>query len=947
MKRIVFFVLFLAAVVNAQEKILQDGNTFYLSNTLVVKLKENAEPQNVFEKISPKLSVQKFEKIFKDEKPALHKGSSGIERIYVMEFLRDENPVTAAKRLKQLQEVEWVEPKYVRQVVYTPNDPKFIKDKADTNKQTNLKRILAEQAWDITKGDSSVVIGIVDTGVDWTHPDLSANIFRDANGKLVGYDFGGSNGTADDDPIEDQTTTSFTGYHGTHVAGIASAVTDNNKGIASIGFNCSILPVKASRGDRRDFANNPYIFYGYEGIKYAADNGAKVINCSWGGYSYSRFEQETIDYAISKGALVISSAGNNGVSIPFYPASYKGVLSVGWLSTDTEDNVGNYGLYVDVTAPGSSIYSSWPSFVTQIDSPYIAISGSSMSAPLVSGLAGLVFTKFPHYTPLQAAERIRVSCDDVYGINPDSLKFLLGRGRINAYNALKDTAFTSVRGTEINFVEHGSGNGILQSGETANIEITFTNFLQKINGGSVQLIIDDPSATVKTSVIQLPALDTLQTFTTSAFEFEIAANAPYNHSLKMRLEISADNYSDFQWFETRINQTYDTHNSGRITMSVTSKGALGFNDYFDNQEGSGFRYTSGENQMFEGAFMYGTSAERLMDVARISSSQSTDFQIVEPVKITNDGTAADQVGFTIFNDNGSGASSLGITTNFYSYSFSSSPDDGYIILRTELVNSTQQNIDNLYAGYFIDWDMPESDYSHDITVYDSEDNFGYAYNAISTNLYAGTALISSNSYGYYPIDNASATGLLANGFSDADKWFTLSNGITNGFNDTTDISYIISGGPFNIPAGGKTNVAFAIAAGVSLDELKNAIKQSRIKYQLITDVENETTQLPNEFVLKQNYPNPFNPATTIEYVIPGVETGYIPSLQQVTLKIYDILGREIATLVNEQQLPGKHSVEFRTQPARQGGNAELSSGIYFYRLSVGKYAATRKMILLK
>ncbi len=945
-----FFALyFLFSFFIYSQEVVQKGNQLYLSNTLVIKLREAETETVTSSKIFKELNAKRFEKVFREENRVLFKGESPLQNIYLLSYSSNEDPIIAAKKINQLSNVEWAEPQYVRQVVYEPNDPKFLSDKADTNLQTNLKRIFAEEAWDITKGDSLVIIGIVDTGVDWNHPDLTANILKDNSGYVIGHDFGGLDGTGDDDPSEDEAQNSF-GYHGTHVAGIAAAATDNNIGIASIGFNSTILPVKASRSDQRDISGTPYIVYGFEGIKYAADNGAKIINCSWGGYSYSLAEQAAIDYATSKGALVVAAAGNNGSTEPFYPASYKNVLSVGWLKTqnDQRSTAANHGIYLDVMAPGDAIYSTWP-LISNFS--YVTVGGSSMSSPLTAGLAALVLSKYKHYSPLQIAERIRMTAESIDDANSIEENYLFGRGRINAFKALSEEDLISIRATEIDFAEvAGNGNGNFQSGETISIEITFTNFLHSISSATVTLETDDPSVQIINGTFQLPFLDTLETANNSSdkFTFNILPDAPYDHELNFRLIFSADNYTDFQWIRTKINKTFDTHNSGNIIMSVTSKGALGFNDYSDNLEGSGFRYMNGDNLLFEGALMYGISSNQLMDVARTQTTQSTDFEIVSPIVITSQGATAYLEGYTNFTDNGAGASRLGISTHFYTYSFNSPPDDNYIIIRTAFHNSTQNDIDSLYAGFFYDWDIPVNDYLNNVTKYDYADNFGYAYNTANTSVYVGSALISDNNYGYYPINNSIVSGeiFVYGGLNDQQKWAGISSGIQGDSAGVNDISFITCGGPFNVPAGQTTNVAFSIAAGRTLEELRNAIIQSRIKYQSIPVGVEEKKELPSNFVLYQNYPNPFNPSTTIEYTIPTLTFG-VPSREGntrgvlVTLKVYDVLGREVTTLVNKYQQPGKYSVGFRMQ------NGELSSGVYFYRLTADSYTSVKKMMIVK
>ncbi len=930
-KKIIFAALLISFSFLKAQDIIQKGNVYYLANTVVVKLKENAvnsvqAVKNSLAKYSVKDAAQMY-----PQSGALKKGEALLNKIYRVRIDSKEDPAGLAEKISKLPGIEWAEPKYVYRLTYSPNDSLYV-----LKQQEYLKRVFADSAWNVTKGNSKVIIGIIDTGVDWNHPDLKANILKDSNGNMVGYDFGGLNGTPDNDPTEDYSA--LNRYHGTHVAGIADAVSDNKIGVASIGYGCSILPVKVSRDDKRDSAGYPFIYYGFEGIKYAVDNGAKVINCSWGGYSYSLYEQSIIDYATANGALVVASNGNDGVSTPFYPASYNGVLSAGWLSTSSDliFQKGNYGRTVKVFAPGTNIISTWP---RQINSNllYNLSSGSSMSAPMVSGLAGLVLAKFPNYNPLQVEEQIRITSDNIDNANADSLKFLLGNGRINAYNAVTRTNTISIRAGNVKFVDQGNKNGLFEAGEDVSVQINFTNFLGPVANATITLQTSDNSVVITNSTFNTGSMATLSTVSNQSneFKFTIRKNAPFNHDVNFLLTYSAAGYSDFQWIGVRINPTYNTHNIGSITMSVTSKGALGFNDYPQNMEGDGFKFQKGENLMFEGAFMYGTGPEKVMNVARVSEAQKKDFVTIVPIKIN--ASSRDQQGYAEFSDAGAGSKALGVITKFYTFSYAQAPNDNFIILNSELYNSTQQNINGLYAGYFIDWDIPSNDYAGDTTYFDQTDNFAVAYEKSKqlTATIVGAALISASSYGYYAIDNGASTGDVilnnADGFSDAEKWITLSNGIKNKSAGVGDISLVVSGGPFIIPARQSINVAFAVAAGSTIDELKQAIRQSRQQYSLLFGW--IPGEVPKSITLYQNYPNPFNSATNINY--------YLPQGGQVSLKLYDILGREVSTLVNEVQDSGFHRVQF------ESGSKHLSSGVYFYRLTSGSFSETKKMVLLR
>lgn len=251
--------------------------------------------------------------------------------------------------------VEVVEPNYVYKTVKTPNDPGI-------GRQYTLDIIDAYEAWDTTEGSSEVVIAVIDTGVDLDHPDL--------DGKLTaGYDFVGDDDQADD-----------ANGHGTHVAGIVAAETDNGIGGAGICPNCRIMPLRAlnrfGSGSLSDIAG---------AITYATDNGADVINLSLGGRSQSTILQRAVDYAWENGVFVTCAAGNSGVSTREYPAGYSNCVAVAATTDrDTRASFSNYGSWVELAAPGQAIYS------TYTNGRYANSSGTSMAAPNVAGLAGLL-----------------------------------------------------------------------------------------------------------------------------------------------------------------------------------------------------------------------------------------------------------------------------------------------------------------------------------------------------------------------------------------------------------------------------------------------------------------------------------------------------------------------------------------------------------------------------
>jgi len=279
----------------------------------------------------------------------------------------------------------------------------------------------APEAWGLSTGDSSVIVAIVDSGVDLDHPEFS--------GRLTdGWDFVNGDGDPDDDE-----------GHGSHVTGIAAATGDNSIGVAGVAWGVRIMPLKVLHSD-----GSGYDYDVAQGIRYAADHGAKVINLSLSGPGESSTLQSAVDYAYAKGVLVVAAAGNcrTGcwidekyyVNPPSYPAASAHTLGVAaTTNTDTYSSFSNYGPYVDVAAPGSSIHSTLPG-------SYGYESGTSMATPFVAGLAGLIYSRYPSYTPDQVAQAIVHNADDLGTPGRDDT---YGCGRINAYRSLANGAVSS------------------------------------------------------------------------------------------------------------------------------------------------------------------------------------------------------------------------------------------------------------------------------------------------------------------------------------------------------------------------------------------------------------------------------------------------------------------------------------------------------------------------
>ncbi|MBI2621183.1 MAG: peptidase S8 [Candidatus Levybacteria bacterium] len=315
-------------------------------------------------------------------------------------------------KYRQNPQVEYAEPNFLAAAFLTPNDPYY-------GSQWNLQKVLVEEAYDLAKGGGAL-IAVVDTGVDGSHPDLSGLV-------IEGYN------------TIDENNNSFDDHgHGTHVAGIASAQTDNGSGIASMSFASSVLPVKVLNKD----GVGTYADVS-EGIIYASDNGARIVNLSLGGSSDSETLKRAVRYAQSKGSILVAAAGNSGNDAPVYPAAYEGVLAVS--ASDKNDNLApfsSYGSNIFAASPGVSITSSVPG------SDYKQASGTSMAAPHVSGLLALSISHKPELSNSELIDQIKQNAEKVgqYSYNEDGWNPYFGYGRISAGKTL--TAISSDETTE-------------------------------------------------------------------------------------------------------------------------------------------------------------------------------------------------------------------------------------------------------------------------------------------------------------------------------------------------------------------------------------------------------------------------------------------------------------------------------------------------------------------
>ncbi len=433
-----FFALILS-ILSCAVSSAQTSDSTFLSGVIYVKV-EDTSAVNLAEYTfnDPALNLI-FTTFSVDSVTAPFPGlNAQLDRTFRMYFSEVTLVTSLISDLEKHPSIEYAEQSPIYQTSHTPNDLQ--------STQWSLKKIQAEKAWDVTKGGTNIVVAIVDNAVSTIHEDLKANIWvnsgeianngfdDDLNGytdDINGYDV--ADGDANPNPPSTASNGKFN--HGTMCAGITSAVSNNGKGIASLGYSIKIMAVKCSANSAADEGNT--ITSGYDGVYYAIRAEADVISLSWGGPSGIFITGENIVKAANQvGIVVVAAAGNSNTSDIFYPAGYSTVIAVG--ATDENDkraNFSNYGSYIDVMAPGINIQT----INASSTSAYSAGSGTSMSCPLVAALCGLIRSQQSGLNPSEVKSKLQAGCDNIDAGN-SGFAGKLGSGRINAFKTLNSAA---------------------------------------------------------------------------------------------------------------------------------------------------------------------------------------------------------------------------------------------------------------------------------------------------------------------------------------------------------------------------------------------------------------------------------------------------------------------------------------------------------------------------
>ena len=768
-----------------------------------------------------------------------------LQNIHRITFSDDLSPVKAALNISQLPGVVYAEPIYPVQIddFPVPNDPYFSENGSTRD---YLARLRVAEAWDTVKGeDGSVVIAINDSGVELDHPDLAANLWTnpneiadngiddDGNGyidDMHGWNF--ANNSADPSPLG----STGSDYHGTAVAGAAVGVADNGIGVAGTSWNAEFMALNIACG-----AGSRSLCHDNDGVMYAANNGADIINASYGAYDYSATGRRVIQAALTLGSLVVASAGNARIHMRWhvsYPAGYPETLSVCGTQSASDTNYYNYGYTVDVCAAGRSVWT------TGLNDSYRARYGTSFSAPLVSGIAALVKTEFPSYTPIQIREQLRATADNIDAINGMNYTGLLGRGRVNAERAVNDTNAVSVRMTDFSITET-TEDGYYEEGEELTITATLHNYLNDISAWSYTWRTDNTNVQLNPGGSGSGSSWSSETNQTITATFEWADGIPYKTLVFLEPVVTVNNRvvsgSDAAPIIVKDAQVA-THVTSRFRFDITSEGNIGYVEFvntpesYPGQRGGGFslRNPSLSSVVYQSGLVMGLSPSqvsssvlRASEIASVPGGfeQWTNFVPTSDLSFHSvaDGLQASSV--TLSDENAVNPTNLVITQQ--SRVDLTDDDDDIALIRYTVQNPTAEAITNVHVGIFSDWDIGGTFYNSNSAIYDSLEQITYTqYNGLGSVIALGLVPLR---YGVSTHSRSYSRG--SGGLTQpSNLWAGLSGGVHSPTSLLADWAQITGLGPFDIPANSEKVTGFAIVYGSSVSDLRQKAQRARAMY---------------------------------------------------------------------------------------------------------------------
>lgn len=847
-------------------------------------------------KIEPKLLMNLSEIIYYEE-PLLRTFEVTIsDRVDAQKYCQE---------IKQLNpEIELAEPIYQDYPLGIPNDPY-------ASQQTMLATIKAFQTWDYFVGDTNIVIGIIDTGVFQEHEDLQNSIAPNWNEVPENGIDDDENGFVDDFKgcnlaYPKESNGGFTYHpneHGTAVAGIAGATTNNGRGIAGVAYKCRIFPVKASN------MNSDKIDYGYKGILYAALRGFQVVNCSWGRIKpFSPVDQSIVDYAVARGVVIVAAGGNdNNSPYIWYPAGYRGVLAVGEVNQAdfvTQTTTLNHTIRIMAPGIGNWITKNQPN---GYDAPNYG--GTSWSAPVVSGVVAMVRARFPWLSPLQVIEYARQLGDDISSLNSNPFYKKLIPPRINMSKMLSISPLSIPGISPIKVITkrtNGSISDRFVVGDTVLLSINAKNFLGEARNLRFILSLADEFGTsldIISDEVGLSFIQSGEDF--SIGNFKLIISGEKQDIVFLRVDIIEENdYRDFFLIPFIPTTPIKNFQNDSIFVSISDKGTLGFFGSGNSRIGNGFGSFALGNQLFKAGLLASENDQKVVTALFSLNPDGSDFRIVKSF------TCPEEILGIIDDYLASEIDRIGVQI---SQKVDLKPGGvNFFKIYAEVKNISSRVLNNLSVGYFLDLDVGEisdSNLTFLEPIYSTTDKgkligaIQYVSN-LDSNIIVGVACVGIESIFQFDPQSAGMNSDFVSNLN-KDKIIQMLNSKTSvQFKGISDVS-IFSGIRFPEPINPDEHRNFIMMFAIG----RNFEQLSQLFLNELSYLSAESSY--SEDMIEIN-PNPVEGTIRV-----NVSKNFISG----KIELYNFMGQKIL----EKYLDGRHFYEFDSQ--------NLQPGYYLLRLN--------------
>ena len=862
-----------------------------------------------------------------------------------------------------------------------------------------VSRIVAPSCWSGGFRGQNIIVGVLDSGVRYTHNDLVANMWHnpgeianngaddDGNGYVddyYGYDF--YNG--DSDPMDDYSGV----YHGTHCSGTVAG--DGTSGTQTgVAPSAKIMALKVMGSSGTGTASALV-----NGIQYAIENGASVLSMSLGWpnpdntiKNYMRPVMEDLLTAGLVAAVAAGNEGDDGISAPQcidspgdcpspFAQSGEGsnrtavitVGATGYTETvagfssfgPTQWNTGDYSDYPypsglmkpDICAPGVSITSTYGGG----DDGYTTSSGTSMATPHLAGALAVILSKNPALTPKELDSLVQTTALELGDAGKDSL---YGSGRLNLYNALvaapePNYPIIGYSSNRIDDTDWGNGNIIIDPGESFKLFVSLENTGLDATGVGAIISTDESGVSITVHSGTYGSIGRGETVedSTDPFILDVSSSIMPGENIPIYIQITDD--SGNVWNDTfEITVSNYPHRiediaNGTITLTVSNFGEVGFFDPTNSSSGgSGFIY-GGYNYLYGGGLFIGFGYD---DVSTGENGNNSDFSPITSIDLCSPGSAADNEAYCSFTDQ-----NTRVRIDLKALAWNSSSNSDFVILRYILTNLTSSTLSGIYTGFYLDFDIHnESGTWFDRALWNDVENYGYMWDTYSPPAhpaYVGLVVLQPTGIGSI-IHNPTYVYPSGMGWTDSVKY----NFIDGSFHSTTadsndDWSLIGAAGSVDIPAGAADTFVYAIVAGDDSADFATNVGTAQAHLFEVLSTEKDNYIEPTVLSLDV-HPNPFNSSCKITMNLweRSPDLDYRDREVSPTIEIFDLRGNVVTPysdgnpssfvpLIKGDRGDAEASAQgvYIWTPAQT-----ISSGIYLVHVSLQRQTIVKRIIYLK